>query len=455
MAGEGRSPRNIGEMRAKAVAFLGLLSLAPAASAAPAIHERPARLRSKVVLVTQSSRGVPANDESALFAISADGDDVLFASSADNLVPHDTNKGYDLFVRHLASGRTERVSVRGRHHQMGPLEQGPDAMSANGRFVAFTAFRTVRDFSEDGNVDLFVRDLKRNRTISVDERLGARPSQVAGVAPSLSWDGSRLAFISNGVTRDDRNGWEDAYVWNRERDKFRLVSVPDDGGHANSDTVNVTITPSGGCVAMESWANNLDPRTHWTEPTQYPYIHDVAHGGTRALMPVPTDRGPRHSPFDPVTDSTGRYFSFSSDPKLVPNHQHHTDDLYRKTFAHAPIKRISRLDGPVDIGFYSMSGNGRRFAFSFARDERWWIGYRDLKTDKAKDLVRLSDSGNVVRLSLDGSEVAFSSYDDDLVPRDRDNTTDVYALHVAKPQSWPLIDPSRGCGVPLRPRSRY
>ena len=58
-----------------------------------------------------SSLGVEANDESMCPALSADGELVVFASIASNLVPGDANSNFDVFVHNMATAATSRVSL--------------------------------------------------------------------------------------------------------------------------------------------------------------------------------------------------------------------------------------------------------------------------------------------------------------------------------------------------------
>ena len=62
-------------------------------------------------LVSQSSAGVQGDNDSELPAVSSDGRYVAFVSFAENLVPGDTNRSTDVFVRDRVLGTTERVSV--------------------------------------------------------------------------------------------------------------------------------------------------------------------------------------------------------------------------------------------------------------------------------------------------------------------------------------------------------
>src|SRR5690349_11318384 len=89
--------------------------------------------------VSVSSRGTQASGSSDLPSLSADGRFVAFVSDATNLVPGDTNRVFDVFVRDRKLGTTERVSL-GPH---GRQANGPSnlpfprtAISAGGRFVA-------------------------------------------------------------------------------------------------------------------------------------------------------------------------------------------------------------------------------------------------------------------------------------------------------------------------------
>lgn len=112
--------------------------------------------------------------------ISADGRFIVFASTATNLVPNDTNRhgagtaylfpgGGDAFVHDRRTGRTERVSVAsdGRE-QMRCSEAtacwaGSPGISANGRFVSFLCWNAcevslpTRDPEEGSDVAVFDR----------------------------------------------------------------------------------------------------------------------------------------------------------------------------------------------------------------------------------------------------------------------------------------------------------
>lgn len=110
-------------------------------------------------LVSYAPSGVQANGDSDLGVLSADNRRLFFSSSADNLVPGDTNGVSDVFVRDLRTGTLERVSVASDGGQSAGYAGGP-LIDAAGRTALFTA--------EDGSLvsgdtnaqpDVFVRRL--------------------------------------------------------------------------------------------------------------------------------------------------------------------------------------------------------------------------------------------------------------------------------------------------------
>lgn len=61
--------------------------------------------------VSTTRSGEQANSYSRWAVISPDGTKVLFASSATNLVPDDTNRGVDLFIKNIGNGSIQRVNT--------------------------------------------------------------------------------------------------------------------------------------------------------------------------------------------------------------------------------------------------------------------------------------------------------------------------------------------------------
>lgn len=112
--------------------------------------------------VSLSSDGAQANSNSDHPEISADGRFVAFRSSADNLVPDDTNGFLDIFVHDTETGLTTRVSVSSDGTQ-GNGDSLFSSISTDGRFVAFDSRAdnlVVGDSNED--TDVFLHDRMRN-----------------------------------------------------------------------------------------------------------------------------------------------------------------------------------------------------------------------------------------------------------------------------------------------------
>jgi Tol biopolymer transport system component len=101
--------------------------------------------------------GAPGNFISTVPSISADGRFVAFYSLATNLVAGDTNGRHDVFVRDRQLGTTARVSVSTSGAQ-GNNGSDDNAISANGRFVAFASGASNLVAGDTGSWDIFVRD---------------------------------------------------------------------------------------------------------------------------------------------------------------------------------------------------------------------------------------------------------------------------------------------------------
>jgi len=133
--------------------------------------------------------GAPAIDFVATLdddspALSADGRFVAFSSLATDLVAGDTNGVADIFVRDRLTGTTERVSVAADGTQANQESRRP-ALSADGRHVAFYSLATnLVAGGTNGVADLFVRD----RVTGAIERVNVASTQppVAGFPPIMT-----------------------------------------------------------------------------------------------------------------------------------------------------------------------------------------------------------------------------------------------------------------------------
>ncbi len=146
-------------------------------------------------------------------AISADGTKVAFISDGANLVRHDSNGAYDVFLRDMTTGTTQRVSVTSKGAQTnGGL--GRVTMSADGRDIVFQsdAWNIVPN-DENGVQDIFVHDMQTGKTFRASvSSSGAEANAYSGNA-MISADGSIVVFESDAsnLAGRDRNFTTDIY----------------------------------------------------------------------------------------------------------------------------------------------------------------------------------------------------------------------------------------------------
>ncbi len=153
---------------------------------------------------------VQANGECGVPAISADGRFIAFHSSADTLVPDDTNRQADVFVYDRTTGALERVSVGGATRQGNGASYNP-AISADGRYVTFiSAADNLVAGDTDRAPDVFLRD----RTAGTLTRIS--PAAVEPFVPVMSTDAHLIVFVTAApLVPEDTNKVMDVYLVTR------------------------------------------------------------------------------------------------------------------------------------------------------------------------------------------------------------------------------------------------
>jgi hypothetical protein len=169
-------------------------------------------------LVSVDSSGSQGNSTSQAAAISADGEVVVFASLASNLVWGDTNGVFDIFVNDLSAGVTERVSVDSAGVE-GNLDSDTPVISADHRFVAFAskAYNLVGGDSNGAQSDIFVHDRISGKTGLASVNSSGTQSDDRSFDPAISADGQLVLFDSYATNLVPGDGNKVSDVFLRDR----------------------------------------------------------------------------------------------------------------------------------------------------------------------------------------------------------------------------------------------
>jgi Tol biopolymer transport system component len=222
------------------------------------VHELATK---KTTRVSVSSSGQQADGQSGPTAtISGNGRLVAFSSDATNLVSGDTNGRADIFVHNLDNGQTTRVSVAANGTQADKASASP-SISADGRFVSFDSAATNLGVSDsNGTEDIYVKDLQSGAVSRVSVVSGgAEADGGESRDSSISGDGRYVAFWSGAtnLVANDRNGFDDIFVHDRQTGITRRVSVSTSGTEGNGNSYSAALSVDGRFVAYDSKATNL------------------------------------------------------------------------------------------------------------------------------------------------------------------------------------------------------
>lgn len=220
------------------------------------VYRRDRRL-GRTVRVSLDATGIEVREHCEAPAISADGRFVSFQSRAAVLVANDTNGEPDVFLKDLVSGAIERVSLgAGGIEGNGPA--GPtSAISADGRFVAFTSAATDLVVGDtNGDEDVYLRDRWLATTVRVSVATSGAQADFDSALASTSADGRFVAFVSRSaqLVTGDTNAAFDVYVRDLVGATTERVSLGPNGIEGDGDSTTASISADGRYIAFASWS---------------------------------------------------------------------------------------------------------------------------------------------------------------------------------------------------------
>jgi Tol biopolymer transport system component len=216
-----------------------------------------------IALVSISGSAIKANGHSGTPSISADGTVVTFPSLATNLDPDDTDTFSDIYVKDLSSGELTLASTSDSGTKgNSDSSQNGSLLSADGSKVAFVSYATNLDPADsDGAGDVYVKDLTTGDIALASTSDTGVKSNSSSFLASLSPDGSRVAFPSFATNLDpaDTDALDDIYVKDLATGDITLASTSASGRKGNGGSFRPTLSEDGSRVAFSSDSTNLSP----------------------------------------------------------------------------------------------------------------------------------------------------------------------------------------------------
>ncbi len=399
--------------------------------------------------VSLDGYGGQGDGDSVLPAMTGDGRYIAFSSWASNVVPGDTNNGFDVFLHDRLTGTIERVTVDSSGNEGGNPASGAStvSLSSDGRYVAFDSeYPNLVPGDTNAMPDVFVRD----RVVGVTQRVSVSSSGAQGnersFTPSMSADGRYVVFDSraSNLVAGDTNGVGDIFLRDRQMGVTSAVT------QANGGSYGALMSPDGRYVTFSSSAANLTPGD--TNAVVDTFIKDLQTGLVERVSVASNGTQGNGASESRGTSADGRFVVFASlASNLVSGDTNGVADIFVRDRVTGTTERVSvdsnGIQGNSAVGFYfhevSMSSDGRFITFSsdatnlvpgdtngvrdvFVRDRQTGITERVSLDSTEAQGNGVSDH---TAISADGRYVAFASTATNLVPADTNNMKDVFVRY--------------------------
>jgi hypothetical protein len=395
------------------------------------------------------SAGLQANSGSAFSNVSADGQVIVFRSSATNLVAGDSNGLSDIFARDRSSGVTTRVSVSSSGAQSN-AGCNRSSISADGRFVVFeTAATNLVAGDTNGTTDIFRHDRQTGQTIRASvTSTGGEPNAVCEL-PDVSDDGRYVVFDStaNNLVAGDTNFGRDVFLRDVQLGVTTRVSLASNGVESPGVSARPRISGSGRYVTFYSFADALVPND--TNGTADVFTKDLLSGATNRVSVSSTGAQSNSLSLTPDISADGRYvvfYSFGSN--LVAGDTNAANDVFVHDTWNSVTMRVSVSSAGVqanaDSSDATISDNGRFIAFQssatnlasadtnavsdvFRHDT---LTGQTLRVSVGQSAVQANAACSIAAISAEGLQVVFESTATNLVTGDTNLTGDIFVRDV-------------------------
>jgi Tol biopolymer transport system component len=361
------------------------------------------------VLASVATNGLSGDGISGEPAISADGRYVAFSSSADNLVPGDTNKAQDVFLRDSQLGLTSLVSVNSSGAAGNSNSYSP-VLSTDGRYVLFRSeAKNLAAGTFSGTDNLFLRDLSLGTTWA----LTTAGFSAAAITP----DGKFVVFTDTAGAAAGK-----FYLWNTlggARISTNTVSSPLYALGISADGSQVAYWAGTGTVqlwALNRAANTTQVITSASASTPCPVLRFSANGAALVYNEATS------------ASSTNQVYvySFQTGSNMLASHAFNSS-LPASANSHSPD--IS-ADGRF-VAYGSAATNLLASAGSSAQNIYLYDSQTGLNT-----LLSANQSGTgpgnswsfLPTFTADGRTLLFQTWASDLVPQDYNQAGDVMAF---------------------------
>ena len=288
------------------------------------------------------SQPVDAHDASHQPAVSGDGRYVAYSSTAPRIIPGYQSKYADVYRFDRQTGATVLVSVSAT---AGPVvgDSTMPSISGDGSLVAFasTGGRSLTGQAYGEGTQVFLRDVNAGTTQLVSIGPDGQAPQGPSGQPSISDDGTFVAFASSAANFLGGQGTGISEVYRRDLGAGLTVavSVLDDGSPVTSPSAQPRISRDGRMVAYVV-IGALVTTAFLSRQSSEVVLRDVTAGQNAYISVTPQGVPSNSINWSPKVGGAGRYVAFASGGSdLVTGDNNKASDVFLRDLP--PVPRLA------------------------------------------------------------------------------------------------------------------